>query len=180
MYIYLETKNLIIRELRLEDTDGMFALDSDPDVHQYLGNKPIHTKQESIDVIHYIRQQYKDNGIGRWAIMDKQTNEFVGWTGLKLITTEINGLTNYYDLGYRLLKKYWGKGIATEAAVATLRYAFENLNLLEVYAMVDSQNIASNKVLKKVGFRYIKMFIIERQEHNWYTIRKNDFENRKS
>lgn len=75
-----------------------------------------------------IRQQYIDNGIGRWAIIEKKTNDFIGWTGLKFVTDLTNNHKHYNDLGYRLRKKYWGKGIATETAFASLSYAFDKLN----------------------------------------------------
>lgn len=134
----------------------MYELDSDPKVHSYLGNKPVTNKQEVVDIINFIRQQYTYNGIGRWAIIDKKTNSFMGWAGLKLITNETNRHNNYYDLGYRLIKKYWGQGIATEAAIATLQYAFEKLNTNEVYAIADFKNIGSNKILTKIGFTFYR------------------------
>ena len=113
MKIFAETERLILREILPTDVEGMYELDSDPEVHKYLGNKPVTSREQTVDVIHFIRQQYVDNGIGRCAIIDKKSNEFIGWTGLKLVTYKTNHHTNYYDLDYRLIKKYWGKGIAT-------------------------------------------------------------------
>ena len=72
MKIFIETKRLILREILPTDVDGLFELDSDPEVHKYIGNKPIKDKNQIIDIINFIRQQYKDNGIGRWAIIDKK------------------------------------------------------------------------------------------------------------
>ena len=95
----------------MEDTDPFFEMDSDPEVHRFLGTQPIKNKDQIADMIKYIRQQYIDNGIGRWAIVDKSTNQFIGWTGLKLVKDMMNNQTNYYDLGYRLIRRYWGQGI---------------------------------------------------------------------
>ncbi|MDV7390491.1 GNAT family N-acetyltransferase, partial [Arthrospira platensis SPKY1] len=81
--IFAETERLILREIMPSDIDGMFKLDSDPEVHKYLGNKPVTDRKQIINVINFIRKQYIDNGIGRWAIVDKKTNDFIGWTGLK-------------------------------------------------------------------------------------------------
>src|ERR1044071_659176 len=100
MTIFAETQRLILREITMEDVDGFFELDSDPEVHKYLGTQPVTSKQEIIDTIKFVRQQYVDNGIGRWAIIDKSTNRFIGWTGLKLVKDVINNHSNYYDLGY--------------------------------------------------------------------------------
>ena len=157
----------------------MFELDSDPDVHKYLGNKPVTNKEQIVDVINFIRQQYIDNGIGRWAIIDKKTNDFIGWSGLKFVTDLTNNNKNYYDLGYRLIKKYWGQGIAIETAIASLRYAFENLNANEVYAMADCENNGSNKILKKVGLRFIETFDLDGIKHNWYKIERHEYESKK-
>ncbi|MFC3562615.1 GNAT family N-acetyltransferase [Pedobacter jamesrossensis] len=176
MKIFAETERFILRELLLTDVDGFFELDTNPEVHKYLGNKPVKNKDQIIDNINFIRTQYLSNGIGRWAIIDKKSNEFIGWTGLKFITDETNNHKNYYDLGYRLIKKYWGQGIATETALASLTYAFEELNLNEVYAIADCENNGSNKILKNLGLKFIEIFELEGIAHNWYKIEKAEFE----
>ncbi len=150
MKIIAETERLIIREILPTDVDEMFELHADLEVHIFLGNKTITSKTEIIEIINFVRQQYIDYGVGRWAIIDKETNEFVGWTGLEFVTKETNHHKNYYDLGYRLIKRFWGRGIATESAFASLDYAFNKLNANEVYGMVDCKNEGSNKVLKKL------------------------------
>ena len=157
----------------------MFELHSDPEVHRFLGNKTVKSKEETINLINFVRQQYKDFGIGRWAIIDKKSDEFVGWTGLEFVTELINNHKNYYDLGYRLIRRCWGQGIATETAIASLEYAFTKLNTTEVFARADSENIGSNKVLEKVGLKFIETFDLDGIKHNWYRIDKTDFENKK-
>lgn len=173
MKIFAETERFILREIIPSDADGFFELDSDPDVHKYLGNKPITSRVQAIDAINLIRAQYVTNGIGRWAIIDKKTNLFVGWTGLKLITDETNHHKNYYDLGYRLIKKYWRLGIATETALASLEYAFSKLQAKEVYAIADRENDGSNKILNKIGFSFIETFDLDGIKHNWYKINRD-------
>ncbi|MEO6820418.1 MAG: GNAT family N-acetyltransferase [Ginsengibacter sp.] len=177
---FAETERFILREILPTDVDGLFELDADPEVHIYLGNNPVKNKGQIVEVIGSIRQQYIDNGIGRWAIIDKKTKDFIGWSGLKLVKDEINHHTNYYDLGYRLIKKYWGKGIATETAIASLEYAFEILKTNEVYAMADCENISSNTVLKKVGLTYIETFDLAGINHNWYKINNAEFQSKKA
>lgn len=97
MEIFAETKRLILRELLPIDAEGMFELDSDKDVHQYLGGNAVKSINQSIGDIEFIRKQYMDNGIGRWAVIEKETGGFIGWGGLKLITETCNNKTNYYD-----------------------------------------------------------------------------------
>ncbi|MBX2965800.1 MAG: GNAT family N-acetyltransferase [Cyclobacteriaceae bacterium] len=138
------------------------------------------SKEQAANIINFIRQQYTDFGIGRWAIIDKNTNNFIGWTGLEFVAEQINNHKNYYDLGYRLIKRYWGQGIATEAALASLKYAFDNLNTDEVFARADCENVGSNKVLKKVGLKLIETFDLNGVKHNWYRTDKAGFESKKS
>ncbi len=173
---YAETERLLLREILPSDITGMFELDSDEEVHRYLGRNPVKNKKEIEYGINFIRQQYVDNGIGRWAIIYKKTNEFIGWTGLKYVTAKTNNHVNYYDLGYRLIKRYWGKGIAMETALLSLDYAFNKLKVKEVYAMADCENAASNKILSKAGMRFIETFDYHGVKHNWYKIEKADFQ----
>lgn len=173
MEIIIETERLILREILPTDRYGLFAVDSDPDVNIYLGNKPTQKIEQTDDIINFIRQQYIDNGIGRWAIIEKSTNNFIGWSGLKFIKEFTNNHINYYDLGYRLNKKYWGKGIATEAAKASLNYGFQHLKLDKIHAIADSRNKASKNVIEKLGLKYINTFENDGVNHDWFEIYKD-------
>lgn len=173
--MYIETERLILREILPTDELGLFELDSNPKVHTYLGEKPVQNMEQIRTVIRNIRQQYIENGIGRIGIIDKNTNEFIGWTGLKFVREIINNHVDFYDLGYRLIEKYWGKGIATETTMATLKYAFEILNLEEIFGMCDSRNLGSANVLEKTGLQFIETFDYNRIEHKWYKITKSEW-----
>jgi RimJ/RimL family protein N-acetyltransferase len=170
MEIFAETERLLLRELHPTDDKGMFELDSDPEVHQYLGRRPIKTIEESRNLIAFVREQYNKNGIGRWAVVEKETQQFAGWAGLKLITEPINHHTHYYDLGYRFIRRYWGKGFATEAAKASLVYGFGKMQLNEIYGMAHIHNMASQQVLTKVGLQYVETFNYEGDQMHWYKI----------
>jgi len=172
MNVFVETERLILRELVPEDVQGMFELDSDPEVHRYLGNNPITTKEQASDYISFVRQQYVENGIGRWAVVAKNSNAFMGWAGLKYIGEIINNHSNYYDVGYRFIKRYWGKGYATEAARATINYGFEVLKQEKLYAMTLSENKASRHVLERVGFNYVESFDYIGGRTDWFELEK--------
>jgi RimJ/RimL family protein N-acetyltransferase len=176
MNIILKTERFFLRELIEEDVDGFYELDSDPEVHRYLGNSPVSDKQKLADVIKYVQQQYIENGIGRWAVVDKHSNEFIGWCGLKLVKDTINNQSHYYDLGYRLIRKHWGKGIATETAKASIEYGFNVMKLKEIIGAIHCDNVASNNVVKKLGFELIETFEFEDEMHNWHKLTN---ENRK-
>lgn len=172
MKIFLKTERLILRELMEEDEAGMFELDSDPDVHKYLGNQPLQKSEHSLEIIRFIRKQYEDNGIGRWAMINKDNNEFMGWTGLKLMKDLTNYHINYYDLGYRLIKRFWGQGYATESAKACISYGFNQMKLNEIYAMADVNNKGSRNVLEKSGLTYVEDFDFQGDRHQWFKISK--------
>lgn len=177
--ISIETERLILRELLPTDVDSIFELDSDPEVHRYIGNKPVTTKEHVVDIINILRKQYKDNGTGRWAVIVKKTNVIMGWSGLKFMTEKTNNHVNYYDPGYRLKTEFWGQGYATETAIAFLEHAFEKLNTQEVYAMANVENNGSNNVLIKAGLKLIETFDFEGILHNWYKIEKKEYEKQK-
>ena len=129
MNLILETDRLILRQLLVSDAEAFFAMDSNPNVHRYLWNKPTQEIEETIETIAFVRKQYADNGIGRFAVISKETNEFMGWAGLKFNTEMVNNKTNFYDIGYRLDEKFWEKGYASEASFVWLKYAFETLKI---------------------------------------------------
>ena len=168
------TPRLILRKMHADDAAGFFEMDSDPEVHRYLGNHPVRSIEEIEKVILYVQQQYADNGIGRWAVEHRETHEFLGWAGLKLITEPINGRVGYYDLGYRFAQRHWGKGYATEAAAATRDYAFQHMQLKEIFAIADVNNTGSNHVLQKTGFTLMEVFDLEGVAHNWYQMERPD------
>jgi len=166
----IETERLYFRKFTAADDVNILELDADPEVHEYLGQKPIQSLSEAQAVISFIIKQYVDNGIGRLAIIEKETGNFIGWGGFKLITEPTNQHLNYHDLGYRFIKKYWGKGYATESAKATIKYGFEQLDLKTIYAIADVNNIQSRKVLEKCGFICKEVFDYELMPHHWFEL----------
>lgn len=179
MEFHIETDRLILRELRESDAADFFEMDSNPDVHRYLGNKPITSMEQALAPIHAIRQQYDDNGIGRWATIEKSSGKFTGWSGLKFIK-EDNGRTNFHDVGYRFMPQYWGKGYATESALAALQYGFEILNLETIIGTAHEENIASRKALERCGLKFVEQFMWNDIKCDWLEITKADWERKNS
>ncbi|HLW30175.1 MAG TPA: GNAT family N-acetyltransferase [Brumimicrobium sp.] len=178
MKVFTETKRLIIRELVPSDVDEIFALDSNPIVHSFIGNNPVKSKLESIQSIEDKMTQYKEYGVGRWALIDKGSDKFVGWAGLKFVTDETNHISNYYDLGYRLNPKFWGQGLATEAASAIVKQALSTLKTDIIYAMAECENLASHRVLEKIRMKCIEEIEFEGKRYKWYSISKANVESR--
>lgn len=167
----IETDRLLLRELLFSDVDGLFELESNPNVHLFVGNKPVTHIDECRAYVEFIHQQYKDFGTGRWAVILKETNEFLGWSGIKFITNEINNHKDFYEIGYRFIEKHWGKGYATEAGKAFIDYAFNVMKVDALYAYADAGNENSRKILEKLGLRYVNSFEYEGEMEVWYELK---------
>ena len=174
MNLKLETKRLILRPVTMDDAQDFFELDSNPKVHKYLGNKPVKTIEQSKEWIQDILEQYEQFELGRLAVVKKDTNEFLGWSGLKF-ERQLRKEFNYYDLGYRFKEQHWGHGYATESALASLKYGFNDLNLEEIGAAADVNHEVSNYILQKVGLKPSGTFEFEGSLCNWYTLKREDW-----
>ena len=167
MNLTLQTNRLILRPLEISDAQAMFDMNKNPEVHKYLWQTPEKNIGESIKVIDYVQKQYKENKIGRFATILKETNEFIGWTGIKFVNDQTeNGNTNFYDYGYRLDEKFWNKGYATEASIAWLDYGFNQMKIEKMNAYTHFENGASNHILQKVGFNFIEDYL-DKDEIPW-------------
>ncbi|MCC1485449.1 GNAT family N-acetyltransferase [Winogradskyella immobilis] len=172
----IETKRLILRHLTHSDVNGMFELDSNPIVHKYLGNNPITTLKEAEKNIRSNIRQHKERGIARWATIEKSSGEFVGWSGLRLNSDlTYNNRTNFYDIGYRFIPRYWGKGYATESSIVALDYFFNTMKKDILFGIAETTNIASNKILRRIGLKFINDFKIDGIDAKWYELKKEDY-----
>ena len=109
------------------------------------------------------------------VIILKQTNEFIGWAGLKYNTEEVNHKINFYDIGYRLDEKFWGKGYASEASFAWLKYAFETMNIKTIEAAAHAENVASNRILQKMGMQMTEQYLEDAISWNWYQLENENY-----
>lgn len=177
MKIYAETERLILREIVSEDVDYLFELDSDPRVHKYLGNKPVSNKNQVLKYLNFIREQYVQRGIGRWAVILKKTGEFTGWSGLKLNDEKepLNGFVNFIDVGFRFMPRFWGKGYATESGLAAMEYGFNTMKYPIIYGAALADNMGSNNALRKLGLQYVNEFIEEGENAYWYELKREDY-----
>lgn len=169
MKIILHTENLYLREMTPDDGLLAFELNSDPLMLQYTGDEAFKSIEEATTFLSNYKD-YKKYGFGRWAVIDKASDEFLGWCGLKYVEEN-----DEIDLGYRLFRKHWNKGIATESGRACLAYGFRDLNIKEIVGRVMKKNEASTKVLLKCGFTFWKDFDFDGQEGEVYRITKEDF-----
>ncbi|HMK17657.1 MAG TPA: GNAT family N-acetyltransferase [Chitinophagaceae bacterium] len=146
-HIIFETERLIVRQYAFEiDTENFFLLNGDDDVMRYI--RATKTKEECDVFLKKAINAYKINPlIGRWAADEKVTGKFVG--SFAIIPIESS---DDIQLGYALLKEYWGKGFASELTKSGLAYYFKNTNADHIYAIAEKANITSHKVLLKNSF----------------------------
>jgi [ribosomal protein S5]-alanine N-acetyltransferase len=146
MHIIFETERLYIRRYTKADEDNFFRLNSDPEVMQYI-RAPENRSECSVFLLQNIAAYEENPLMGRWAIIDKYTNTFVG--SFAIIPVENRP---EIQMGYALLKEFWGRGYAAESVLAGCDYAFEVLKLPQIVAITETCNLASQKVLLKCGF----------------------------
>ena len=152
MKTILETGRLILREFLQDDAHALFQLNSDPEVVRYTGDAPFADQDDAGRFVQNY-QDYEKNGYGRWAMIEKETGDFIGWCGLKFHPD-----TRETDIGFRLHKHYWNHGFATEAAKACLDYGFDELGLQSIIGRAMSENVASIRILEKIGLHYEQPF----------------------
>lgn len=144
----ITTPRLNLRQLTPADAERFYLLNADPEVIRYTGDAAFAAMDEAKEFLEGYNH-YEKYGFGRWAVIRKEDNEFLGWCGLKY-TPE----TDEYDIGFRFFKKYWNQGYATEAAKACLDYGLNDLGMKTIIGRAMKANSASIKVLEKIGMTY--------------------------
>ncbi|WP_313374625.1 GNAT family N-acetyltransferase [Chishuiella sp.] len=171
----LETDRLIIRPITIDDLQAYYEMDSQPEVHTFLRAAPLQSLDETKDVINALLEQYEKFGVARVAVIEKETNQFIGWTGFKFIEEKeaIDNKFDYLDFGYRFRKEAWGKGYATEAAKACMDYYKNNMTHFKLNAITHVDNSASRHVLEKIGFEVTHSFPLVNWgiECYWYELK---------
>ena len=153
----IKTKRLLLRPFQVSEFDNAYQLLSDPDVMRYSLNGP-YSKQKSQAFIEQCILKSKQNEPTLFAVIEKENNQFIGFCGF--FPQTIQGKQEI-ELGYRLLKAQWGKGFATEAAMAMKNYAFNELGITRLISLIETSNIASLRVAKKNGFCVEKQMLYD-------------------
>ena len=163
------TQNLHFRLFDAKDAQNIFQLDSNPNVMKYLGNHLPKDVSESQDVVASVQKQYESFGVGRMIMQERRSGKFMGWAGIKYESEAFYCNSPVYDIGYRMLPEFWGRGYATEAARFFVKYALMVHNIPILHAAAHQGNIASQKVLQKSGFQFVDTFSYENLPCNYYS-----------
>ena len=149
--MFLVTERLYLRPITADDLDAVFALDGDPEVMRYI-KQPFTEKSQAKAYLQQVREyNEKHPGLGRWAMLERATDAFVGVFLLK----HLDG-TEEIEVGYRMHRRFWGRGYATEMTKALLQYGFGQLGLRRIVAIAQPANRASTHVMEKSGMRFEK------------------------
>ena len=149
--IVAETPCLILRYITLDDVEELAKIYADPVVMKFFPST--RTYEETKLQVEWFITWYEKYGFGLWATIHKADNKFIGRCGL--IPQIVDGKKEL-EIGYLLAKEYWNRGLATEAAIASRDYAFDQLGYSRLISLIDRDNIASQKVALKVGLTYEK------------------------
>jgi [ribosomal protein S5]-alanine N-acetyltransferase len=159
----IETERLQLRLFKPDDLDDLFLIFSDPDVIKYLGSGQPAQRDETENALMSIIRHWEIYGFGRWAAICKQTSKLIGYCGLR-------NFQGTAELVYLLSKQYWGMGLATEMARASLKFGFEEKKFERIIAMAKLANVASQRVMNKIGMDFQKNTLIFNMEVALYSI----------
>lgn len=150
-----QTERLILRPWKQEDREPYAVLNGNPEVMRYLLRTL--TREESDKMVDVIEQKMAANGWGLWAVEEKSSGAFIGFVGLNIPAYELP-FSPVIEIGWRLDKPFWGKGYAPEAAAKALEIGFNQYGIEEIVAFAALENVASQRVMEKIGMRRCEEF----------------------
>ncbi len=151
MAIELETPRVLLRAWQVSDVEPWIALNSDSENMRYFPRT--YTPDESKASFQRLRDLLNEHSFGLWAAQEKSSGDFMGFVGLAHQDLPGVSFMPCHEIGWRLDKKYWGKGYATEAAKSVLDYGVKDLSLPIIYSYTALQNLPSINVMRKIGLR---------------------------
>jgi RimJ/RimL family protein N-acetyltransferase len=146
--ISVVTQDLLLRQWRQSDSTPFAAMNADEEVMRYFPR--LLTREESDESIALWRGQIEDRGWGNWAVELRATGEFIGFVGLT-VPRRVLPFSPCVEIGWRLARAHWGKGLATQAAHAALGIGFGQLGLRQVVSFTSVLNLRSRAVMERIG-----------------------------
>lgn len=163
----ITTERLTLRKFSEGDLEDFAALMADPEVMRFSLKGPLSKDQATEYLKTRILAHYEKYGFGLWAVIFE--GHLIGLAGLIMQT--IDGQEEV-EVAYRLHPRYWGKGLATEAAVAICKYAFETLAVERLISIIDPQNHRSRKVAERMGMHHWKDTVYHGFASHIYALKK--------
>ena len=170
----IETNRLLLRHFTPNDVDDLYQIYSNPELFKYMLNEISTEKlllwKQTRAIIHSLMNNWQKHHFGVWAVVDKKHQKLIGHCGFKFLEN-----TAEVQIGYLLNKSYWGRGLATEAASAALNYGFKIANLERIVAIAKPENIASCRVMEKLGMKYEKDAYYYNNHVVYYSMTRSQF-----
>lgn len=164
----LETARLMLRPFEPSDIADYACIRAKPEVARYLPGgeaEAANANEVALRTIEHFIDEWHERGFGPWAVITKESQNLLGHCGLRYLP-EFDAV----EVLYALDDSAWGKGLATEAAIASLNFGFSQLNLERIIALALPENIASRRVMEKIGLGYVKMAMFKGYEVVYYEI----------
>jgi RimJ/RimL family protein N-acetyltransferase len=157
----IETRRLVMQPLKETDIDNISRIYNDLEVMKYRVFNQAASREETQLMLEKYCQHWDKYGFGRWAIIYKITQNLIGHCGLEFIENTVGenleknqDSKNDIEINYLIERDYWGMGLGSEAAIAILKYGFNTLKLNRIFAITKPENIASRRVMEKIGMQY--------------------------
>ncbi len=150
--VTLETPRLILRRWREEDVAPMAAVNADPEVMRWIRDGSVRDEQQTRGGIQAWESEWEAQGFGLFAVEIRSTGELAGFTGLS-VPGFLPEVLPAVEVGWRLGRSHWGRGLATEAAAAAVRFGFEERGLERIVSITQVGNDASERIMTKLGMR---------------------------
>jgi len=173
--IHLETPRLSLRPFSLVDVDELHRMWSEPAVRRFLWDDKVVPRATVIEIIGASTESFGHSGLGYWMVRLKATSEAVGFCGLRHFRFEEESAgADEVEILYGLAPAHWGKGLATEASAAVLRYGFDTLELMRIYAGADPPNQESFRVLERLGMKFLRRATVGELEAAYYVLDRDE------
>ena len=166
----VESERLIFRNFTLDDLPMLIEQRSDPEVNKFLGGTKLQNPEALDKRIRFYMSCYDSHGFGMCAMLWRPTGEMIGSAGLQ----PLDG-TDEIEVGYSMIREYWGRGIGTEAARAWLEHGFKDHDLNRIVAVAHTENWASRHIMEKLGMHYEKTEFHYDAECAFYAISREEF-----
>jgi RimJ/RimL family protein N-acetyltransferase len=151
----LETPRLILRRWREEDVAPMAAVNADPEVMRWIRDGSVRDEHQTRSGIQAWEDEWESQGFGLFAVQIRSTGELAGFTGLS-VPGYLPEVLPAVEVGWRLGRSHWGRGFATEAARAAVRFGFEQRKLGRIVSIAQVGNDASQRIMTKLGMRPVR------------------------
>ncbi len=166
----IETARLRLRPFTLDDVDDLHSLLTEPGVRQYLWDDEVIPRERAESIIETSLASFDAHGFGLWAVLPEAEEVLIGFCGFWFFHDPPR-----LELLYGLAPAYWNRGLATEAAIAMMRYGFEELAFKDVEASTDAANLASSRVMEKSGMSYRKRESTNGLDTVYYAVSREAF-----